>query len=262
MQKTSAGKFQVEPPSRFTSFNHLVGGDEQLVGHAQPQSPCGLVVDDELELRGLQDRQIARLRALENPASVDAGLTISVPNVGSIADQSTDLGIFTPGIDRRQPVVGCKLDQLNTPTIEEGIVADEEGVRSFGCKPCNCRVDLPAGAGAQELDLQLHRAGGGFDVSQGGLEGISAGRVGEGSHDGSLRYKLAQQFQLLGHQFGIVKVDTRQVSFRPRETLDQTEPHRVFGDDEYDGDGRGRPFCSEHGGDTSARNDGADASAN
>src|SRR5262245_65679850 len=114
------------------SFDHLVGGDEQLVGHAQPQSPCGLVVDDELELRGLQDRQVARLCALENPASADAGLTISVPNVGSIADQSADLGIFTPGIDRRQPVVGCKLDQLNTPAIEEGIVADEEGVRSFG----------------------------------------------------------------------------------------------------------------------------------
>src|SRR5215472_11851373 len=83
------------------SFDHLVGGDQQLVRHGQPEIARGLVVDDELELRGLQDRQIARLCAFEDTASVDAGLTISVANVRSIAYQPADLGIFTPGIDRR-----------------------------------------------------------------------------------------------------------------------------------------------------------------
>src|SRR5262249_354053 len=44
--------------------------------------------------------------------------------------------------------------------------------------------------------------------------------------------------------------------------LDQTEPHGVFGDDEYDRAGRGCRCCSEYCGETSTRNDGADPSAN
>jgi len=47
-------------------FDHLVGGDEQLVWHSEPEHPGGLVVDDELELARLRDRQIRRLRPLEN----------------------------------------------------------------------------------------------------------------------------------------------------------------------------------------------------
>src|SRR5262249_15670335 len=94
--------------------------------------------------------------------------------------------------------------------------------------------------------LAPHRRGGGFDVSQRDLEGIGAGRISERGHGGSLRYKLAQQLQLLGYQFGIVKVNTGQITLWPREALDQTEPHRVFGDDEYDRDCRGCRFCSQY----------------
>ena len=137
------------------SLDHLVGAGEQLVGHGQPESPCSLVVDDELERRGLQDRQIGGLRPFDDAAGIETDLTISVPNVSPIADQAANIGIFTPGIDRRQPVVRCKLDQLDTPTVEEGIVADKESVCPFQCKRRECRVDLRAGAGAQELDLRV-----------------------------------------------------------------------------------------------------------
>jgi hypothetical protein len=128
--------------SKAALFDHVIGGNEQLVGHGQPESPCGLVVDDELERRGLQDRQIAGLRPFDDAAGIETGLTISVPNVSPIAVQAANVGIFTPGIDRRQPVMRCKLDQLDTPAVEEGIVADEESVRPFECKRRECGVDL------------------------------------------------------------------------------------------------------------------------
>src|SRR5262245_61934760 len=95
---------------RAGSFDNLIGGDEQLVRHSEPECAGGLVVDDELEFRGLHDRKVARLSALENATGIDADLAISIRNVGPIADKPADVGIFTPRIDRGQPVVGRQLN--------------------------------------------------------------------------------------------------------------------------------------------------------
>src|SRR5262245_54538887 len=42
-------------------FDDLIGGGEQFVRDGQPEHPGGLVVDDQLELRRLHDRQFRRL---------------------------------------------------------------------------------------------------------------------------------------------------------------------------------------------------------
>jgi len=49
-------------------LDHLVGGSEQLVGHSEAEYPGGLGVDDPLELGRLHDRQLLRLRSLEDAA--------------------------------------------------------------------------------------------------------------------------------------------------------------------------------------------------
>ena len=57
---------QCSMPARL--FDHLVGGGEQRGRHSDAEDPCGLMVDDQLEPARLYDRQIDRLRALENAA--------------------------------------------------------------------------------------------------------------------------------------------------------------------------------------------------
>ena len=57
------------------SFDHLVGGREQLVGHRQAEHPGGLGVDYELELGCLFDRQVSRFGALEDAAGIEPKLT-------------------------------------------------------------------------------------------------------------------------------------------------------------------------------------------
>jgi len=81
-------------------------------------------------------------------------------------------------------MVGRQLDQLDAPAVEEGVVANEEGVGTFARKCFKCCIDLPAGAGAEDLDLQPNGAGSRFHVSQRGL-GSRTGRIDEDSDAGS-----------------------------------------------------------------------------
>src|SRR5262245_54793273 len=71
-----------------------------------------------------------------------------------------------------------------------------------------------------------------------------------------------QELQLLRRQFCIEEIDTSQVGARTGETRDETEPHGIFGDDEYERDCGGCRFCSKYGGSTSAGEYHGDVPAN
>jgi hypothetical protein len=58
-------------------LDHLVGARKQRRRHGEPERFGGLEVDHQLELGRLENRQIGRLLALENPADIDAGLAIA-----------------------------------------------------------------------------------------------------------------------------------------------------------------------------------------
>src|SRR6266540_3891189 len=145
-------------------------------------------------------------------------------------------------------MVSCLLNELDTSAVEEAVVANEDGVRRLACKCGKCRIDLPAGADALNLNLQSHGAGSRWCVSFHRLDTRSIGRIDEAGDTSSLGYQLMQQFQLLGHQFPIEKIDSRQVAARPGEVCDKTEPDRVFGNDEEDRNRRGCRLCSKDGG--------------
>ena len=62
------------------SFDHLVGAGEQRRRHVEAEHPGGLEIDHQLELAGLHDRQIGRLRPLEDAAGIEASATIRIRN--------------------------------------------------------------------------------------------------------------------------------------------------------------------------------------
>ena len=184
---------------RYHSITSSARG-EQRRRHGEAEHPGGLGVDDQLELGRLHDRQVRGLGALEDAAGIDADLTTRIRNVGSVAHQPAGFGIFARRICRGDRVARRQLDQLDTPAGEEGVGADEEGVGPLAHKSCEGRIDLAAGAGVEDLDLQPDGARSRFHVSQRGLGIRSIGRIDEHGHTSGCGHQLAQEFQPLCRQ--------------------------------------------------------------
>src|SRR5262249_48091838 len=96
-------------------------------------------------------------------------LTIHIHNVASVGHQPAGLGKFTVPIYRGEPMAPRQEDELDTPSVEECVVADEEGVGALARNSREGRIDLAAGTGVEDLDLQSHGAGRRFHVSPCGL---------------------------------------------------------------------------------------------
>src|SRR3974377_101751 len=88
----ASGREQVQQADPL--LDHLVGGGEQRWRQDNAEHACRLMVVDELELRRLLDWQVCRFRSLEDPAGIEANLTIRIPNVCSMSHQTADFGEF------------------------------------------------------------------------------------------------------------------------------------------------------------------------
>src|SRR6516164_1384642 len=110
MQKISAGKFHVEPPSRFTSFDHLVGAGEQRERNVDSGCLGRLGVDHKVVLCWRLHRQVARLLAFENAIDVTSRAPVLSDWIRAIGDEAAPGDEGTGSVDRRQMVSGRKPD--------------------------------------------------------------------------------------------------------------------------------------------------------
>src|SRR5215831_1801574 len=83
--KISAGKFHFEPPSRFTSLDHLVGEQQERFGDREAERLGSLEIDPQFEFRRLDHRQISRLFPAQDTGNIDAGLPVQLAGVRAIA---------------------------------------------------------------------------------------------------------------------------------------------------------------------------------
>src|SRR5262245_2518471 len=243
------------------SLDYLVGACEQRWRHSEAEYPCRRVIDDKLELGGLNDRQVRRFRTLEDTTSIDTGLTIRIRHAGSVAHQAADFGIFARPIGGRERVTRRQEDQLDTSADKKETTADENRVGSIARKCCEGRIDVPAGADIKGLDLQSHGARSRVHVSQYGL-GVCVRRIDEHGDATSCGYELAQEFHPFGYQLVAEKIDARRVAAGPGEAGDKAQPDRVFRDGKDDRDRRGCGLGRQRRVGTSGRDDHGDLSAN
>src|SRR5262249_46596530 len=117
-----------------------------------------LHVDDELELAGLQNRKVGGLRALEDSTGVDADLMPRLQTIGRITHQPSDLGKFTTGIDRGNPIARRERRKLHAPADEEALTGGIGGGGRVAPKAGEGGIDFAAGAGVEPSNLQSEGA--------------------------------------------------------------------------------------------------------
>src|SRR3954465_15318721 len=69
------------------SFDHLVGAEKYRGRHSNAEQLRGLQIDHKLELGRLFDRQVRRLRTLENLIGENGGPTIKISKVGPVGQK-------------------------------------------------------------------------------------------------------------------------------------------------------------------------------
>src|SRR5262245_31011422 len=156
MQKISAGKFHFEPPSQFTSLDHLVSDSEQSWREANAECLRGVQVDHELELGRLHHRQVAGLFALENAAGIDTSQAICISDARSVAHQTADFREVARKIDRRHPMVSRERNDLHAAVIGQRARTDQKRINWLPRKARKNRIDIATGADIEDFNLLLN----------------------------------------------------------------------------------------------------------
>src|SRR5262245_4664843 len=112
------------------SLDHLVGAGDERGRKLEAKRLGSFEVHDEIELRGLQYRQISRFLALEDACSVDANLPVCVSNIRPIADQATFVGIFTELIDGGQLGLRRKFNNTSAARIKKRIRGNKQSANA------------------------------------------------------------------------------------------------------------------------------------
>ena len=107
-------------------LDHLVGAAEQRQRHVEAERLGGPEIEDQLDLRGLLDRQVSGLLAFENAAGVDAALTVRIRKAVSVADEAACYSVLSKWVHRGHRVAKGQCGELLAPAIEEWIAADHE----------------------------------------------------------------------------------------------------------------------------------------
>src|SRR5215471_17704914 len=113
-----AREVSFEPPSRLTSFDHLVGARKHGRRNFEPERLGGLEVDHQFVLGRRLHRKISRLRALEDTVDIAGGASDLRNDIRAVGDQAAAVSEIRVGVHSRQSVAGGERDDeiaMNRP---------------------------------------------------------------------------------------------------------------------------------------------------
>src|SRR5947207_13131160 len=102
-------------------FDHLIGAGEERRGNVDADRLGGFQIDHEIELGCLLDRQLAGLIVSEDAADIDAGLTMRINEVRTIAPHSPGFDKTRKGAEGRQFLADRERRQIRAVLYKKSI---------------------------------------------------------------------------------------------------------------------------------------------
>jgi hypothetical protein len=109
---TSIGSAKGLRLTPISSLDHLVGQHQDRLRDCHAKSPGRLEIADQLERRRLTDRQVSRLRALQDAIDVGRGLPVEILRFRAVADERAERGPPAGVGDRREPILQGEVEEL------------------------------------------------------------------------------------------------------------------------------------------------------
>ncbi len=196
---------------------------------------CCRQVDDEFELGRLLDRQVAWIFAAKHPVGIGSQTHIGKALVGSIAQQTPRLAIFTPAEHRRQLARDGELREALAVDHRHAFRKHQQRIGGHAAEPGQRVVEF---AGACERKI------GRFDAER--LRALLRHlpfrslawmkRIREHRQFADVWKDLLQQVHALGREIAGKKGTAGKIAFRPREALDDAELDGITADRKQHGD--------------------------
>src|ERR1700730_2793521 len=143
-------------------FDHLVRFDQKVSFGNKAQRPSASEIDDEIESRGLLNRQIGGLRSLQNAVDIARGRAKRIGNARAIGDQPAILGELAFGVDRRDSGGGCKRDDRGSGVPEHRVRKGDDTVAPFealGAPPLQLLGGMNEEGRHADTDISSHLFG-------------------------------------------------------------------------------------------------------
>src|SRR5262245_55911075 len=156
---TSGNPAAAAPPNNvMTSRRRIIRSPRRRAraawGNLEFEGFCGLEVDDQLELCRPVDRQIRRLRALQDATGIDSGAAIGVSGIVPIANHGASHREVAGAGDHYDIVSRRQHRELLGASSQERIGCNDNGVGLVLHQRLERRIDLARGAGLVQLHVQ------------------------------------------------------------------------------------------------------------
>src|SRR5215831_10101260 len=228
------------------SLDHIVSDGEDPRRQGKTKDSRCLEIDNELEFGRPQHWQVGGRPSPEKTPDVDAGLTISVLDIGSVSHEPTRIGVLARLVNRGDGMTCCQADDMLAPTVKKWIGAHDEPINSQSDKSCKSRVELAITAGVHPSNLKPEHASGRLQVSRLIMRlCVFCGGIQQHADCFRLRQQIAQQSQLVRVQLGQEKMHASDVAARSVETGNEAKFDRISAACEDDWDRRCGSLCGQ-----------------